>query len=432
MKKPTFLKIACMLFAFCATTAIASPAQFLTTLHTFAGYPFDGAAPQSPVTIASDGNIYGTTSGGGAGCAPYGCGTVFKMTRDGTLTTLYNFCVVVNCTDGTQPYGPLVQAPDGNFYGTTNSGGTGADNAGTIFKITPGGILTTLYNFCSQPHCFDGRYPNGILLAADGNFYGTTNSGGYAYCADGCGTIFKITPDGTLSTIFRFCAQGDCPNGYTPGGMIQAADGNFYGITGHGGASGDRCDGSGCGTFFKLSSNGTLTTLYSFCTQMGCPDGEFPNGQLVQARDGNFYGTASEGGIATCFPNGCGTAFKITPSGTLTILHSFCSQDNCADGRDPLTPPVQYVDGNLYGTTFTGGANYNGTIYKITPTGALTTLYSFCPAYGCVDGSAPDAPLVVGGDGILYGTTTQGGTGNSGTVFRVAIPRACSTCRHTE
>ena len=326
-----------------------------------------------------------------------------------------------------------MQAPDGNFYGTTSSGGSGADDAGTVFKITPSGTLTTLYSFCSLNNCADGRYPNGLMLAKDGNFYGTTNSGGIADCPDGCGTIFKMTPSGTLTTIYSFCFQNNnCPNGYTPWGLIQAADGNFYGITGHGGASGNQCDGYGCGTFFKMTPSGTLTTLYSFCTQTGCPDGEFPNGELFQASDGNFYGTAPEGGIATCFPNGCGTVFKITPTGTLTILHSFCSQPNCADGRYPTAPAVQGIDGNLYGTTYTGGANYNGTIYKITPNGTLTTLYSFCPENGCADGSLPGAPLVPAPGGNFYGTTNQGGTSNFGTVFRFTVLRECSVCPNVE
>ncbi len=430
MNRGTLLRIACILFAFCATSAIASPAQVLTTLHSFAGY--DGAGVDSAVTLGSDGNYYGTTSGGGAYCGPNdGCGTVFVMTPSGNLTTLYSFCpdYPYSCSDGFDPYGALVRGPDDNLYGTTSSGGTGAHDAGTVFKITTSGTLTTLYSFCSQPNCVDGRYPNGIMKATDGNFYGTTNSGGIANCPDGCGTIFKMTPDGTLTTLYSFCYQNsDCPNGYTPWGMIQARDGNFYGITGHGGASGNQCDGEGCGTFFKMTPDGTLTTLYSFCTQTGCPDGEFPNGQLVQANDGNFYGTASEGGISTCFPNGCGTVFKITPTGTLTILYSFCSQDNCADGRYPTAPPVQGTDGNFYGTTYTGGADYNGTIYKITPNGALTTLYSFYPA----NGSQPGTTLVPAPGGNFYGTTNQGGTSNDGTVFRFTLPRTCAACPNVE
>src|SRR5271166_94706 len=204
MNKATLLKIVCILFAFCATTAIASPAQILTTRHSFTGYPFDGVGPGA-LTRASDGNFYGTTGAGGDNCSPTGCGTVFKITPGGTETTLYSFCpdYPYPCTDGDDPNGALVQAPDGSFYGTTSSGGRGADDAGTVFKITPTGTLTTLYSFCSQPNCADGRYPGGVVQATDGNFYGVTGGGGSNNCTDdGCGTIFKITPSGTLTTLY--------------------------------------------------------------------------------------------------------------------------------------------------------------------------------------------------------------------------------------
>ncbi len=407
----------------------------LTTLHSFTGYPFDGAGLDSAVARGSDGNYYGTTGAGGDNCSPSGCGTVFKITPDGTEATLYSFCSQPNCTDGVDPYGALVQAPDGNFYGTTSSGGSGADDAGTVFKITSSGTLTTLYSFCSQNNCVDGRYPNGVVLATDGNFYGTTSTGGAnpGCIGDGCGTIFKITPSGTLTTLYSFCSQNNnCPDGYNPWGLIQAADGNFYGATGHGGASGNNCDGLGCGTIFKITPSGTLTTLYNFCTQTGCPDGEFPNGELVQARDGNFYGTTPQGG-ANCPDNGtCGTVFKITPSGNLTTLYSFCSLSRCADGAYPTAPPVQATDGNFYGTTYGGGADLSGTVFKITPNGALTTLYSFCPARGCADGLFPDAALVQAPDGNFYGATDEGGTSNYGTVFRFTLLRACTVCPNVE
>src|SRR5208283_2081962 len=145
-------------------------------------------------------------------------------------------------------------------------------------------------------------------------FYGTTTSGGVTNCSDGCGTIFKITPSGTLTTLYSFCSQSNCPDGYNPWGLVQARDGNFYGATGHGGASGNNCGGLGCGTVFKITSSGTLTTLYSCCPLGGCqleaPDGQFPNGKLLQANDGNFYGTTSSGGanqIGFCAEFGCGT-----------------------------------------------------------------------------------------------------------------------------
>jgi uncharacterized repeat protein (TIGR03803 family) len=429
MNKAAWLRIVCILFALCAATATASPAQILTTLHSFTGYPNDGAGLDSAVTRGSDGNYYGTTGAGGDNCYPSGCGTFFKITPDGTETTLYSFGVG---TDGAEPYGALVQGTDGNFYGTTSGGGANGAG-GTVFKITPSGTLTTLYSFCSQPNCADGALPGGLVLATDGNFYGVTGGGGSNNCTDdGCGTIFKITPSGTLTTLYTFCPQGNCPNGYGPDGLIQATDGNFYGATGYGGASGNGCDGDGCGTIFTITPSGSLTTLYSFCTQTGCPDGQFPNGQMVQAGDGNFYGTTREGG-ANCSENGtCGTVFKITSSGALTTLHSFCLLSRCADGAYPVAAPVQATDGNFYGTTYGGGAYLNGTVYKITPNGALTTLYSFCPERGCDDGEFPAAALLPAPDDEFYGSTGAGGTSNDGTVFRLTVPRTCTVCRNAE
>jgi len=449
MTKPALLKIACILFAFCAATATASPAQVLTTLHSFTGYPNDGAGLDSALARGSDGNFYGTTGGGGESCGPSGCGTVFKITPGGTETTLYSFCPAYPnpCTDGVDPYGALVQGRDGNFYGTTSSGGTGADDAGTVFKITPSGTLTTLYSFCSQPNCADGRYPSGgVVLATDGNFYGVTGGGGSNNCTDdGCGIIYKITPSGTRTTIYSFCSQNNnCPDGYNPGGLILASDGNFYGTTGHGGASGNGCGGYGCGTIFKMTPSGTLTTLYSFCPLGGCrleaPDGQFPNGKLLQASDGNFYGATSSGGanqVGFCTEFGCGTLFKITPGGTLTTLYSFCAQTNCVDGWNPSAPPVQGTDRNFYGVTYAGGTSaycdYGcGTIFKITAGGTLTTLYSFCTRSGCADGLLPDAALVPAPNGIFYGSTGGDANNSYGTVFRLTLPRNCVVCANID
>ena len=186
------------------------------------------------------------------------------MTPRGTLTTLYSFCTQPGCADGDRPNGGLVQAPDGNFYGTTYSGGAN-NNSGTVFKITPGGTLTTLYNFCSQPNCSDGESPFvGLVQGSDGNFYGTTGGGG----VNGYGTVFRITTGGTLTTIYSF----DGFNGLrTDTGLVQAADGNFYGTTLTGGNP-YNCGGQGCGTVFKITPAGKFTTLYIFNVY----DGAFP------------------------------------------------------------------------------------------------------------------------------------------------------------
>jgi uncharacterized repeat protein (TIGR03803 family) len=359
----------------CASGAL--PAQTVTTLLSFDDT--NGELPQGALVQATDGNLYGTTIQGGANCSPYGCGTIFKITPSGALTTLHSF----DGTDGTYPNG-LIQATNGNFYGTTAFGG--ANEKGTVFEITPRGALTTLHSFDGT----DGQSPEAALIqATDGNFYGTTYRGGANdICPPRrsvtCGTVFKITPSGTLTTLASFGKAG----GYFPfSALIQATDGNFYGTTPY--------------SVFKVTPSGTLTTLASVSSSYA---------GLVQATDGNFYGTTEYGGDAAACDGGCGTVFKVTPSGTLTTLVSFTNSAN------PTAALIQATDGNLYGTTGVGGANNDcggtapgpigcGMVFKITLSGALTTLFSFDGA----DGAGPQAALVQGTNGEFYGTTAVGG-----------------------
>ena len=214
-------------------------------------------------------------------------------------------------------------------------------------------------------------------------------------------------------------------DGAIPLALIQAIDGNLYGTTGYGGAHRypDNCPiGNGCGTVFKISLGGMLTTIYSFCAHTRCADGAYPYSGLVQATDGNFYGTTWQGGSSTwCNPVGCGTVFKITPDGALTRLHSFCTPSGCPEGAPYGEPLIQATDGNFYSTTRGGGADDNGTVFRIPPTGKLTTVYSFCSQTGCSDGSAPSAGLIQATDGNFYGTTLSGGANGYGTVFRLAL-----------
>jgi len=209
-----------------------------------------------------------------------------------------------------------------------------------------------------------------------------------------------------FTTLASFNGTGGA-NPYA--GLVQATNGDLYGTTEAGGAN-------GYGTVFKITPSGTLTTLYSFCSQSGCPDGSYPGGGLVQATNRDLYGTTYSGGA-----NGGGTIFKITPSGTLTTLYSFCSQSGCTDGEHSRAGLVQATDGDLYGTTVNGGANGDGTIFKITPSGTLTTLYSFCSQSGCTDGEIPLAGLVQATDGDLYGTTEVGGLVYGGAVFSLSV-----------
>ena len=422
---------------FCAASGISSPAQSVTAVVSFNNT--EGAYPTGLIQ-GTDGNFYGTTSIGGANTACdaglAGCGTVFKLTPSGTLTTLYSFCALPNCTDGWFPQAALVQGTDGNFYGTTASGGNFGRNSeyngGTVFKITSAGVLTTLYNFCSSgAFCNDGWYPAAALIqSTDGNFYGTTEFGGfslYCYWPNGCGSVFVVTPTGTETTIYSFCVQNNCPDGFNPpGGLVQASDGNFYGTT-FGGTT-------GYGTLFGITAGGALTTLHTFDTT---DDAKYPRGTLVQASNGNFYGVTSEGGA-----NDQGTVFEMTLGGVngnaLTTLYSFCSQTNCADGSEPVAGLVQASNGNLYGTTLAGGTA-GGTVFEITTGGALTILYNFCIQTNCTDGGAPLSSLIQASNGNLYGATQQGGSSSTcpyqfgcGIVFSipgpVIIPASSTGC----
>src|SRR5579872_5847909 len=386
--------------------AAISPAQTFLVLQNFNGS--NGNDPEGSLVQGVDGALYGTTADGG----DFNSGTVYKITPSGRLTTLHSFCAQSSCPDGRGIGAPLVVGSDGNLYGTTVSGG--ANGFGTVFKITPGGALTTIYSFCVQSNCTDGSLPEGGLVqATDGNFYGTTSAGGVS----SFGTVFKITRAGGLTTLYSFCPMGfSCTDGDAPAaGLIQGKDGNFYGTTTDGGA---HFQG---GTVFKITPLGTLTTLYSFCALSNCADGFNPfKAPLVQGTDGNFYGTTSGGGTHSEL----GTIFKITPTGTLTTLYNFCALNNCTDGINPYFGVIQASDGNFYGTTFSGGSNAlngYGTIFKITPAGALTTLYTFCPQSGCSDSRTPYGGLVQATNGIFYGTACCGGTSDDGTVFSLSV-----------
>ncbi len=279
--------------------------------------------------------------------------------------------------------------------------------------MTLDGTLTTLYRFCSQgPPCLDGQTPLGPLVqASDGNFYGATGSGGGA---NQCGTLFKITPAGTLSTLYTFTGSDGCtPNG----GLIQASDGNFYGTT-------QRGEANNQGIVYKLTPAGVLTTFYSFCSQVGCADGEQPEAGLVQATDGELYGSTAYGG-----PNGVGTLFKVSLAGAFTLLHQFCSQQNCSDGSRPLGALTEASDAVLYGTTSQGGTGTGGagTLFGLSLSGALATLYNFCSQPMCADGFAPNDGLIQASDGKLYGTTDAGGANTVGTVFSFTLAPATLT-----
>ena len=384
----------------CAAMAIAATAQTFDTLVDFDGT--NGSAPYGSLVQGTDGNFYGTTyQGGDVTCdAPYGCGTVFKVTPGGILTTLHRF----ESTDGDNPAAQLLLATDGTLYGTTLRGG--AEGDGTVFKVTPGGTLTTLHGFNGS----DGAMPfGGLVQATDGNFYGTTYQGGNLTCNApyGCGTVFKITPSNTLTTLYSFAGY---PNdGAAPAaGLVEATGGNFYGTTEIGG-------GMNHGTVFRMTRSGGLTMIHSFCPPPQCAEGSSPESALVQASDGNLYGTTAGGGTGGDL--GYGTVFKITSTGTLSTLHSF----DITDGALPQAALVEATDANLYGTTFGFEPNSYGTIFTITSSGSLTTLHNFCTEHPCQDGGNPIGGLLQGTNGKFYGTATGYQSGNYGTIFRMSV-----------
>ncbi len=257
--------------------------------------------------------LYGTTYGDYDYLKKELYGSIFEISTAGKFKNLYTFCSLANCADGEYPRGALIQAPNGNLYGTTLGGG--AYNGGTVFELTPGGKLTTLYSFCAQANCADGQAPqNPLVLAPNGRLYGTSYYGG-PYCIEygGCGTVFELTTSGKLTTLHQFCStQPNCPDGFTPSPLILASDGSLYGTTFHDGAY-DLSDGAG--TIFKLTAGGKLTTLYSFDNTSA----QWPWTALLQATDGAFYGTTLSGsypsdGTVFAFSAGLAPFVKTQPA----------------------------------------------------------------------------------------------------------------------
>jgi uncharacterized repeat protein (TIGR03803 family) len=368
-------------------------------LHSFTGST-DGVNPRAGLMQGSDGTLYGTTYG-----TSVGYGTIFQIAPDGSgFTVLHRF--IGAPTDGGFPLAGLIQGPDGTLYGTTQRGGPTTD--GTVFQIAPDGSgFTFLHTFTGT----DGREPSAELIqGADGTLYGTTAYGGSGNCASGlgCGTIFRLAPDGSGFTILYNFIGGPIDGANPRAGMIQGADGLLYGTTANGGPV-DR------GTVFQIAPDGSgFTLLHSFT---GTTAAANPYAGLIQGSDGTLYGTTANGGRV-----GHGTVFQMAPDGSgFTQLYSFTGGPT--DGATPYAGLIQGPDGTLYGTTagtiFQGSSVISrGSVFRMAPDGSgFTQLHNFTDT---PDGDEPRAGLILGADGMLYGTTIQGGSAGYGTVFRIA------------
>jgi len=386
------LALACA--AFTLSPAVCVQAQTYTDLANFNG---ENGAGSTVLIQATDGNFYGAS-----GADTFG--NIFRVTPSGEITAIYKFCSQPGCADGDDPIWGPVLGSDGNLYGVTETGGSHAGSktgSGTFYKMTLSGEITTLYNFCSVTPCTDGQYPNGIVLGSDGNFYGTAFAGGQFNKGD----IFEISATGELTVLYSFCAFESCATGnepiYPP---IQASNGSIYGVT-YGGE----------GVLYELTPSGTYNVIHHFCSLSGCTDGFQPT-TLAQGANGNIFGTTVQGGTT-----GHGTVFEVTATNQYIVL------DNLDYLRgSPFGGVVPGNDGNLYGTTIgPGTAENGGTIYKVTPEGRYTQLYTFSEC--SITGYNPNTSLLQGTDGLLYGSTPyggddtfDGGCGGYGTIFTFA------------
>lgn len=392
---------ACLVLLLATAAATWAQAQTLTVLHSFAGPSADGAIPTAPLVRDSAGNLYGTTANGGlTNCGAFGdvgCGTVFKLDPLGNETLLHTF----SGSDGAFPAGGLLMDAAGNLYGTTVSGG-GAGfcrnfGCGTVFKLDPSGNFTVLHAFVESS---DGGNPTaGLIMDSAGNLYGTTGFGGDF----GPGAVFKMDASGNETTLHSFSG----PDGFEPSApLIMDTAGNLYSTTFRGGPA-------NFGTVFKLDSSGGLTTLHDFT---GGSDGGNPAAGLIMDAAGNLYGTTDSGGSA-----GVGTVFKLDSSGNFTVLHSFTGGDdggNVALEGIPSAGLIMDAAGNLYGTTFRGGAAGLGIVFTLDPLGNQTVLYSFT---GGSDGSGPRAPLIMDAAGNLYSTASSLMATGFGSVFKLTL-----------
>ena len=359
-----------------------------TVLYTFTGGN-DGAYPNPNVTLDSVGNFYGTTNNGGTA----GLGVVFKVDTSGNETVLHTF---TRGLEGDQPdLAGVILDSVGNLYGTAAFGGAGGQ--GVVYKLDTSGNETVLYAF---PGAADGQYPYnaGVIFGSDCHLYGTTFYGG----KKGHGVVYQLDGDGNEKVLYNFHLLTANGFGQPTGGVIRDSKGNLYGTTFIGQAD----VGYGNGVVYKVDTAGHSTVLHNFT---GEADGGVPYGGVIRDSKGNLYGTAEVGGAS-----GAGVVFKVDTFGNETVLYSFTGG---SDGGYPLwVVLVRDSAGNLYGTTNGGGASGAGVVFKVNAAGNETVLHSFT---GGADGGNPYAGVILGPEGNLYGTTAFGGETNAGVVFEI-------------
>jgi uncharacterized repeat protein (TIGR03803 family) len=408
-------------------TPPTTPTVTLNTLYAFGTVPAVGNQPNGPLVQASDGNFYGTTRAGGTNGCTVGCGVLFKLMPGGMATALHAFGD--RAFDGERPSAPLIQGRDGALYGTTAFGG--ANGAGTVFKIALDGNYTILYSFGTS--AADGRVPvAGLIQASDGNFYGTTTVGGANNCTNvpgsgnNCGTIFRMTPGGAVTIMYSFGASAN--DGVQPEApLVQASDGNFYGTTVTGGANSCSLSGAtnNCGTAFRMTPAGQVTVLHSFGQGANSgtltADGIAPQGPMIQGSDGALYGTTVSGGQGRCGGAfGCGTVYRMSTVGTISILYTF-ALNSTADGYGPSPFLIQARDGNFYGTTGSGGT-LGGSLAGTVFRLTPTGAYTLLQSFNPSGGpSNPVGGLIQGTDSAFYGLTFYGQNGGLGTVFKLTV-----------
>jgi len=395
--------LACALLGFAAQTA---PAQTFSVLYTFCSQAScaDGATPNPNLVVDSKGNVYGTTRVGG----PDLYGTAFKISSTGIETLMYGFNSFPN---GLAPQGGLIQDASGNFYGTGALGGLTKIHSlcvdlgcGVVYELSATGVETVLFDFfdVKKGENYNGFRPYGSLLRdSNGNIYGTTAGFG----AKTTGSVFELAANGSEGILHWFGSyphDGRFPNG----GLVMDSQGNIYGTTSLGGHYGATGGLPSSGTVFEINTAGVESVIHSFGGKKFVQNGLGPNAGLILDGTGNIYGTTANGGIATCGDEGCGTVFAMTPAGVETVLYSF---KGTPDGMSPMGSLIMDGQGNFYGTTEYGGAYGAGTVFKLSPGGVETVLYSFS---GGADGANPLDGLAMDGNGNLYGTTFGGGNSN--------------------